>query len=514
MLNITANLGYKKSNINFGTNLIIGQGVVDHLNKHPEELKTIQDFKNYLAEDGKNWNAELTYDKFEPKEIPLDETEKLIKKYAQSYDYKAREHAEENISQTKNFQKTADFLEKLTQDPDYRVANEAAGLAGYIKDSKIAIALIEKLIQSSNSEIKESAVFAISNIEDEKLRDVEIEKLLNSNDIIIKRSAVSVLYKMKDSKNYDLLFAKLYNDKDPEIRGYALCAIADFDDDEYNKKAELYDSIIESALKDSESQVRNAAFSSIGKLTDPKKATAFIEEALSSDADGWEKARAAESAGYIKDSRLAKDMILKLLDNPDSDVRRGAAGAVAHIKDEAVQNELMEKILDSKEVNIRSEAVWALNDIKDVKKVVFYEEKLLKDQEPEIREKAAGTFGYLNDEKTGINLISNHINDSDVSIKKGIINSVDDLSRFGSDKDAAKEFAQILAKDEDKYIQKEANNILNKIKRDSQKDHYNLKITDGCKVLGQKQVTENRYGDKNIFDSLFNAYKAIFEKSV
>lgn len=511
MLTITANTNYKKSNTNFGTNLIIGQGVIEHLNKKPEELKKIQEFKNYLAGDGKNWNAELTYDKFEPKEIPLEETEKLIRAYAKNSDYDAEQQAEENISQIKDSKVAVDFIEKLTQDPDREIAQAAIHMIGKVKDEKIAVALIEKLIQNPNPEIKSYAIFAIEEFHDAQLRDNTIEKFLNSEDPIIKRSAVSVLYKMKDSKNYDMLFEKLYNDQDPEIREYVLYAIADFDDEEYNKKSKLYDSIIENALKDSKPQVRNAAFSSIGKLTDPKKATAFIEEVLLSDASGWEKARAAESTGHIKDPRLAKDMILKLLENPDSEVRRGAAGAVAHIKDESLQNELMEKVLDSKEVNVRGEAVWALNDIKDAKKVVLYEEKLLKDKEPEIREKAAGTFGYLNDDKTGIDLISKHIYDSDLNIKKGIINSVNDLSRFDPDK--AKEFAQILAKDEDKYIQKEANNILNKIKKDSQKDHYNLKITDGDKVLGQKQVTENRYGDKNIFDSFFATYKTIFEKN-
>ena len=47
---------------------------------------------------------------------------------------------------------------------------------------------------------------------------------------------------------------------------------------------------------------------------------------------------------------------------------------------------------------------------------------------------------------------------------------------------------------------------------DAQIDHYNLKIKDGDKVIGEKQVVEKRYGDKNIFNALFNSYKTIFEK--
>ena len=111
--NTTVAQNYNKKSVSFGTNLIVGQGVTDRLNKHPEELKKIMDFKNYLATDGKNWNAELTYDTFTSKK---EDAEELLRKDAKYYDWEAEQQAQKIIANMKNPQEAAEFIEKLTKD--------------------------------------------------------------------------------------------------------------------------------------------------------------------------------------------------------------------------------------------------------------------------------------------------------------------------------------------------------------------------------------------------------------
>lgn len=504
-----ANNFIQKQKVSFGTNLILGKGVAERLATNPYEQKKIDEFKETLAKDGKDWNAELTYDTFEPKKVSLDETEKLIRKYVASYDSNAREQAEKNISQIKDSQVVAAFIEKLSKDSDNKVAVAAVEKVGEIKDPKIAVELVEKLIQGQNSDVKEAAVLGIWGVQgkDEELFNKTIEKFLNSEDANVRRSATKILYKMKDSEHFDAFIEKLHNDSDPVIREYVACAIADIDDDRYNNNAKLYDEIIQKGLKDSEPIVKRATFNSIGRLADSKKAATLIESVLSSDENSWEKARAAESIGYIKDTQLAKSLILKHLENPNSEIREGVARTLFHIKDESLQKELIDKVLDSKETKIRRAVAWGISDIKDSNHAIAIAERLLNDPDADVRETMSWQLGWINDDNVRNSLISKHISDKDFDVRKGIADAVERLADDNPEK--AAEFAQMLAKDEDKYIQKSANKILEKIKEQEAENHYHLKISDGNKVVGETNISNNR----NISSALFKPYQSIFDKN-
>lgn len=505
MLTVNSN-SQKQQRTSFGTNLIVGAGVVDHLNKNPQDLKQIQDFKEYLASDGKNWNAELTYDTFKQPLISEEETEKLITAYAQDYDYDAREKAEKNITRMEP-QKASDFIEKMVNNPDTEIGAEAASLAGKIKDEKTAAKLIEKLCQNSNSKIKTRAIYSLLNIENQMLSDESIGKFLQSNDAVVKRTTIECLCRMEDSKHFNKLFKTFNNDSDPKIRQYVLYAIADLKDENYDKNQELYDTLIEKGLQDPDKKVKMAALPSIGKLKDSQRAAKLIKEAILGEFDSWDRGKAAESAGYIKETKLAKDLIEELLQNPDRNIRSGAASAVKHIKDENLQDELTEKVLNQNDTRTKREIPWQINYMKNSKTAFALIEKLINDNDPEIRENAAWHIGWIDDKKLQEKLITKHIQNPDIGIRREIVKVIDRISENQPEK--AKEYARIMIKDEDKYIQKEANEILEKIKLDEQKDGYKLKITEGDKKLGERKVKDK---ESSLLMNLFNSYKAIFEK--
>lgn len=488
MLNINQNQKTNFSSPMFGTNLILGKGVAQRLSTNPYEQKEIDEFKDYLAKDGKNWNAELTHDAFEPKKVSLEETEKLIRRYTTNYDYEAGEKAEKNVAQMKP-QEAADFIEKMVKDVDSSVGIDSAHLAGKIKDSKIAVALINKLIQNPNPEIKREGVYALAEMQDKEKGEKLAWELTQSPEIIVKRAAVEVLCKLQKPEKAEILIEKFKNDTDSGIKEHVLFVIGDLDDEKYNKNAKLYDEMIEKGVKDPEKDVRRMAYSLIGKLTDSKKAVALIEEVLAGDEESWQRARAAETAGEIKDSQLAKSLILKLLTHPDSEIRGQAVSGIGNIKDEKVQNELIEKVLESKETKVKRELSWAINKINDTKKAIEIGEKLLQDPDAEVRGSMAWHVAYVADEKVQESLIEKHLKDKDFDVRKGIVGAVEKLAEDNPEK--AKEFAKVLAEDEDKFIQKQANAVLTKIKEQETEDHYHLKINDGDKVVGEKKVFDS-----------------------
>lgn len=510
MLNINAgiNQNKNKSNISFGTNLIIGKGVVDHLNKNPQELQKIQEFKDYLAKDGKNWNAELTYDTFTPTTpSPIAETETLIRKSAVGYDYKSREAASKLISQMKS-EDAAALIRKLSTDKDTEVQSMAACQVREIKDKKIAVALVDELVQSTNARVKEEAIYSLGNIKDETLKNKAIEKYINSDDAVIKRSALDISYRDSGTEALNKDLEKYSKDSDPQIRRNIFYKILELSNEDYNKNATLYDSIIKAGLNDPDSDVKKTAGEAIGRITDSTEAAKLINESIENSTERWVRGDIARSARFIQDSKVAEPLIEKLLSHYDSRVREGATHAAACSENPEVRNKFMEKFSKDPNPAIRREVSYQIDKIKDATEQKTIIEKLSIDPDCSIRENAAWMIGFVKDISVRDSLINKYIKSNDFDTKVGLIDTIKHVRE--KDPEKAKEFAQILATDPDKYIQKEANGILDKIKIDENQDHYNLKITDGDKVVGNKRVKE----DSNIFDAFFNSYKAIFEKSV
>lgn len=489
--------------IGFGTNLIVGQSAAENISTNPKEAAAVQRFKEYLAKDGKNWNAELTYDKFQQAPVSKEETEKLITAYAQDYDYDAREKAQKNIAKMEP-KEASDFIEKMVSNPDTEIGIEAASMAGNIKDDEVAVKLIEKLSQNPNSRIKSRAIFSLEYIENNELVDKSIEKFLNSKDAVVKKTALEFLYKMPESKNFDKLF-EMNNDPDPKIRREVLFSVDNLKDEKYDQNADFYESIIENGLKDSNEKVKTAAFYSIGKLRDSQKAANIIREIVSSDMDGENRERAAASAGYIKDTKIVKPLIEELLQNDDKDVRKGATSAIFRLKDEKLQNEFIEKIITSNDLSIKKEMAWGISRIKDLEKAFNLADKLLMDPDSEVRSSAIFPIRWMSNEKLQEKIINKYIQNPDLETRKEMVHIVANISQKRPEK--AKEYAQILSKDENKYIQKKANQILEQIKADEQQDGYKLKITDKNNVIAQEKIQDNKF----LFDRLKSVYNKVSE---
>lgn len=501
-----------QSKINFGTNLTVDKGVVDRLNKHPEEIKQIQNFKEYLAKDGKDWNAELSYDTFTPtKKNTSEQAEETIKKAVVDYDWRAREIFSDAISSMQPEEAVA-LIKKLSNDPNLEIQKAAVEATGKINDSKVAVNLITEFVQGTNQNIKESAIYSIGTIENSAIKNQILQTFVDSKDPIVRKESIVSALRRPDVVFLNDSLEKYSKDSEPEIRRAVLYKIQDLEDKEYNKKVQLYDSIIENSLKDPNSRVRETAGELIGKLSNPQKAASLLNETIENQENRWERRYLAETAKNIKDTKIEKETIEKLLEHPDNNVREGATIAALSIKDEKIKNDFMEKLINSNDVGIKKGLASSLSEIKDSKKVSEMADKFLNDSDSEVRREVFWGLTNLSDEKTKYKIIQKYISSPNLDIKEGILECVG-RGHF-NDFEKSKEIVQILTQDKDKGIQKQAKEVLEDFKKIEEQNHYNLKITDGNKVLGQKPVIENKYQPKSMFDGFFDAYKSVFEKTV
>lgn len=541
MLNINSNTfsnSKQKANIGFGTNLIVDKSVIQQLNAHPEELKKILEFKEYLANDGKNWNAELKYDTFTP---TTTEAEKLIIKQSNSYDFDLNKVTQESIKKMKPEEASA-LIEKLAQNPLPRIRQEAVEKIGFISDASIAadlirkyakgedlklrnaavysidninddkvlISLIEEFSKSPDIEVKESVINATENVKDIQIRSEMLEKFANSDDAVTKKAVASSLNSLVQDNPalFDKLVEKLSSDECPEVREYSLCQLSDLDDEVYSKNSNLYDSIIEKGIKDTYADTRRDAAYSLGRLNDIKKAETLINEALKDEDEGVRRG-AVCSIGCLKDSGVIISFVDKILKTQNVDIIENLGQIFRYHQNPKIANYIVDKLLNNQDPAIRKSAIFMLSDLKNNDKEVELTEKLLKDADSSIKNRAAWCISYLNDIKVRDGLINKYIKSEDINIRTGIAETVDHLAYDEPQK--AKEFAQILEKDEDRIIQKKAKKTLEKIDLISKKDHYKLYITDGEKTVGKEQTYTTNYGETNLFIKLFNAYKSVVE---
>lgn len=532
--------GYQKQKISFGTNLILGKGVIEHLKSNPNDIQEIAEFKDYLAGDGKDWNAELTYDTFEPKR---NELEALIRKQAFEYDFDTKSFIEKSIEKM-DAKEAASMLEKLSNDSMSAARNNAAEYIGFINDSEIAANLIRKLLNSENkeigryaargigdikdpqiqsslieefsqnqdSEIKESAIYAIRDIKDASLRNELIEKYSNSNEDVVKKAIARNLNKIENNQElFDKLLTKFAADENPEVREGSIGQMDCIEDEKYSKNSELYDSIIEKGLKDENDWVRRDASFSLGRLADKNKAVKLIYE-MTKDEDEWTRSSAVGSLGHIKDSQVIISFLEKLLNTSNKPAIMGIDQILKYNQDSKLADYLLQKLPSNKDAEIRMLALDVVELLQDKQEQTNLINKFLKDDNYQNREMAARAIAHIKDVKLRDKFINECVKSDDLSIKLGLIKTLENISTDEPDK--AKTFAAILAKDDDKMVQKKAKDVLDKIELYENSNHYSLKINNEQKEIGQRPIIQSFFSEKNIFKKLVNAYQTILEQQI
>jgi len=166
-------------------------------------------------------------------------------------------------------------------------------------------------------------------------------------------------------------------------------------------------SVLISALKDKNSNVREKAASALGKIGDERAVEPLIQALKDEDSDV--RGRAADALGNIGDGRAVEPLIHALKDE-HGNVRNNAADALGNIGDKRAVEPLIQALKDDKN------GIWALGEIGDARAVEPLIQAL-KDEDWYVRSTAAKALGKIGDERA-VEPLTNALEDEDRCVQK------------------------------------------------------------------------------------------------
>ncbi len=269
------------------------------------------------------------------------------------------------------------------KDREWSVRMSAAEALIKIGDKRAIEPMVVALEESSGRNLA-AAAYVLGEIGDARAVEPLIEALKDSSGRA-RAAAASALGKLGDKRAVQPLMAVL-PDSDGEVRKVAQEALDALDPDRaYFKDAVP---ILVAALKDSKSDVQQAAALALGKIGDKRAIKSMVEafkdsnlnmrnvlqEALKMIDPNW-----AYSAG----ARAAVPLLVEALKDSKTDVREAAVFAFIEISDERAVEPLVAALKD-KSLLVRSIAALALGEIGD-KRAIAPLVAILKDSESTVR---------------------------------------------------------------------------------------------------------------------------------
>jgi HEAT repeat protein/beta-lactamase regulating signal transducer with metallopeptidase domain len=168
------------------------------------------------------------------------------------------------------------------------------------------------------------------------------------------------------------------------------------------------------AMKDANASVREQAAFALGQLKDPAAVTALT--AALKDENASVREQAAFALGQIRDRSAVPALTTALADVNDS-VREQAVFALGQLRDASAIDGLMKALKDAKP-DVREQAAFALGQIRDPRAVSPLV-SALKDTDADVREQAAFALGQLRD-RTAVEALIVALKDASPSVREQV----------------------------------------------------------------------------------------------
>jgi HEAT repeat protein len=270
---------------------------------------------------------------------------------------------------------------KLLEDSDSGVRYAAVSVLGRMK-AEAAVPDIVRCLADIDSEVRCKAIEALGKMKAEAAAP-EIVNLLKDSDRKVRIAAVEALGKLK-AKAAAQDIVRLMRDSDRDVQSAAAKAIGEL-------KVDAVIPEIVNLLTYSDSNDRYVRIAAVEALRKLKAKSAVIINLLK-DSDADVRSAAFYALGEMKVEEAVPE-IVKLLTDSDSDVRHKAVFALGKMKAEAAVPEIVKLLTDSN-LYVRSAAVKALGELK-ADTAVSEIARLLEDSNEEVRGRAIEAIGKL-----------------------------------------------------------------------------------------------------------------------
>ena len=194
-------------------------------------------------------------------------------------------------------------------------------------------------------------------------------------------------------------------DADSEVREAAMQALVRMRD------PSVFEPLVQ-ALSDSSPDVREHAAQALGQLKD-KRALQPLTNSLK-DANASVREQSAFALGQLRDPSSVPGLTAALKDE-NASVREQAAFALGQIRDRSAASALAGALGDAND-SVREQAVFALGQLRDPSAVDGLV-KALRDQKPDVREQAAFALGQIRDPRAVSPLVS-ALKDADADVRE------------------------------------------------------------------------------------------------
>lgn len=438
MLTINSNPQYK-TNVSFGTTLKVDKKLLGKFSESSYMSRKINEFIEFLTKDGKNWTAELNEDVFSktheltdsqvknllssiddtygkklairdllPKMRNVRERDNIIETYINksltensllSTDITNSETAMELIGLHSNQSTMAELIKKAVvrgskwhalDNLAYRAGNQV----GKIKDPNKRQEIIKMIKEGDRFDFASAQEGLLSS---EKLSDEELIPLIKHfaaqggtyngyNDSWNKSGVISAIFRLPNAKiQEDVIKDLAANEKTKNIIPSILKSDKITNPDLFDK---LMDNCIKQKLSgDYTFNSYDSVSNILGKINDVDKAIFYIKDCTNKSSFLHENNQfyAAMSAGFINDSKQAAKLIEELLQSKNPEVRNGAAIGIRNISDSKIAAELIRKYKNHPDYSVVNGAINSITNFNDMTVAKSLVKELENDTNPNVK---------------------------------------------------------------------------------------------------------------------------------
>lgn len=175
-------------------------------------------------------------------------------------------------------------------------------------------------------------------------------------------------------------------------------------------------------LDDENAEVRTAAARSLGHLKDSRAVPGLI--GALKDRDEKVRAAAAEALGELEDARAVAPLA-DVLNDQSTEVRRDALDALSHFEDQQVPAAAIVRLLNDPDAEVRHNAAHMAGRLHD-RSAIGPLAKLIGDQSPDVRGAAIEAIAELGD-PSGAAAIVPALSDANADVRQAAINAIEQL---------------------------------------------------------------------------------------
>ena len=175
-------------------------------------------------------------------------------------------------------------------------------------------------------------------------------------------------------------------------------------------------------LDDENAEVRSAAAHSLGNLKDARAVPGLIK-ALK-DRDAKVRSSAAEALSEFEDTRAIAPLA-ELLSDQSTEVKRSALDALSHFEDAALPSAPIVRLLSDPDADVRHNAAHLAGRLHD-RSAIGALAKLVGDPDADVRQAAVQAIGELGDPSAGV-AVEPALSDADADVRQQAINAIEEL---------------------------------------------------------------------------------------